>query len=191
MLVTWPAIPRTLAVIMGPGDVTSADAVLRAMREQDELGRDAFLAKYGFKRATKFVAIHDGKEYDSKALLAAAHGFQHPDQGPLPNRFSGGDHTTNRLQALGFTIGSPAVGSPTVQFRHEDCEIFERYPKPVHWDEDNIPSEDQALFKSIWGRLKELATWVATTADIDVPLRPFSSHYLAKCPFTGSVELGV
>jgi hypothetical protein len=60
---------------MGLRDVRSREAVFRAMREQDALGREAFLAKYGFKRATKFVVVHDGKEYDSKALLAAAHGF--------------------------------------------------------------------------------------------------------------------
>jgi putative restriction endonuclease len=64
------------------------------MREYDELGRDAFLAKYGFKRSTKFVVIDSGREYDSKALLAAAHGFQYSEKGPLPNTFSGGEPTT-------------------------------------------------------------------------------------------------
>jgi hypothetical protein len=38
---------------MRPADVTSPDAVLRAMREYDELGQDAFLAKYHRKAATK------------------------------------------------------------------------------------------------------------------------------------------
>ena len=60
---------------MGPGDVTSRAAIESAMREYDDMGRDAFLAKYGFKRSTKFVVVHNGREYDSKALLAAAHGI--------------------------------------------------------------------------------------------------------------------
>jgi hypothetical protein len=90
------------------------------MREYDELGRDAFLAKYKFGRSTKFVVVDNGREYDSKALLAAAHGFQHPDEGPLPNNFSSGEQTTSRLRALGFTIASPAVASPGEQFRRQD-----------------------------------------------------------------------
>lgn len=61
---------------MGPADVTSRDAVVRAMREYDDLGQEAFLSKYGFRKSTKFVVIRDGHEYESKALLAAAHGFQ-------------------------------------------------------------------------------------------------------------------
>src|ERR1700753_2073883 len=127
---------------MGPRDVTSQDAVLSAMREQDELGRKAFLDKYGFKRATKFVVLHDGKEYDSKALLAAAHRFEHPELGPLPNNFSGGDQTTSRLRSLGFTVVQSVVQvadySPISGFRRADCAIFDRYPQPVHWNEASV-----------------------------------------------------
>lgn len=94
---------------MGPGDVTSRAAVESAMREYDEMGRESFLTKYGFKRSTKFVVVHNRREYDSKALLAAAHGFQHPDEGPLLNNFSGGEQTTARFRALGFTIVFPTT----------------------------------------------------------------------------------
>ncbi len=69
---------------MGPGDVTSRAAIESAMREYDGMGRDAFLARYGFRRSTKFVVVRHGREYDSKAVLAAAHGFQHPDEGMTP-----------------------------------------------------------------------------------------------------------
>jgi hypothetical protein len=34
--------------------LTSRDAVLAAVREFDELGRDAFLAKYGYDRALSY-----------------------------------------------------------------------------------------------------------------------------------------
>jgi KAP family P-loop domain len=166
---------------MGPGDVTSRDAVVRAMREYDELGQEAFLAKYGFGRSTKFVVADDGREYDSKALLAAAHGFQHPDEGPLRSSgFSGGEQTTSRLQALGFTITSPTVVAAGVQFRQEDCAVFERYPRRVHWDSENIRPEDQALFKDIWTRLKSLAGWLAGSTQIDLPLKPLTSSYQAN-----------
>jgi MoxR-like ATPase len=79
------------------------------MREYEELGRDAFLAKYGFKRSTKFVVVDNAREYDSKALLAAAYGFQYPEKGALSNTFSGGEPTTSRLRALGFKIVFPTA----------------------------------------------------------------------------------
>lgn len=168
---------------MGPADVTSRDAVLRAMREYDELGRDAFLAKYGFSRSTKFVVSDDGREYDSKALLAAAHGFQYPDQGALPNNFSGGEQTTSRLRTLGFTITSPSespIAPPSVGFSREDCAIFERYSRPLHWDDENVRPEDQARFKSIRNRLKSLAAWLASSARMDIRLKDFTSLYQAN-----------
>src|SRR5262245_33518147 len=43
-------------------------------------------------------------------------------------------HVTVRTPDGGF---APA-GSTTVQFGREDCAIFNRYPKPVHWDEENV-----------------------------------------------------
>lgn len=150
------------------------------MSEHEALGRDAFLAKYGFGKATKFVVVDGGREYDSKALLAAAHGFEHPDEGPLPNNFSGGDQTTSRLRALGFTVAAPSVSASPVRFGLEDCQLFERYAIPVHWNDQNVSAPDQALFKSIRDRLKELAAWLAANAPADVPLQPFASLYQAN-----------
>jgi MoxR-like ATPase len=151
------------------------------MREHDALGREAFLAKYGFGKATKFVVVDDGREYDSKAVLAAAHGFEHPDEGPLRvHDFSGGDQTTSRLRALGFTIAAPSVSPAPVRFGVEDCELFERYASPVHWNEENVSAQDQALFKSIRDRLKELAAWLASNAPVDVPLQAYTSLYQAN-----------
>jgi hypothetical protein len=150
------------------------------MSEYDELGRDAFLAKYGFGRSRTFVVADNGRKYDSKSLLAAAHGFEHPDEGPLRGSdFSGGEQTASRLRALGFTITSPAV-SPGIQFRSADCAVFERYPQRVHWDDKNVKPADQALFKDIWSRLKLLAGWLAVSTTIDIPLKPLTSSYQAN-----------
>ena len=48
--------------------LTSPEAVLEAMREFDELGREGFLAKYGYGPAKAFFVEQDGHLYDSKAL---------------------------------------------------------------------------------------------------------------------------
>ena len=58
---------------MALADVTR-EAVLAALAEHDQLGQDQFLDKYGFDRARLYVLVHDGKPYDSKAIVGAAHG---------------------------------------------------------------------------------------------------------------------
>jgi 5-methylcytosine-specific restriction protein A len=85
------------------GDVTRAD-VLAAVGEFDRLGRTVFLDSTGFGPARAYFLDHDGKLYDSKAIIGYAHGVR--TGVPLrPDDFSGGDQTVaRRLQALGFTV---------------------------------------------------------------------------------------
>jgi 5-methylcytosine-specific restriction protein A len=83
----------------------SRDAVLKAIAEYDSLGQDGFLERYGFDRARQYLLVHDGKRYDSKAIVGAAHGFL-PEEHPLTaGEFSGGEATVGRLlRRLGFTV---------------------------------------------------------------------------------------
>lgn len=94
---------------MALADLTSRDAVLAAIESFDTLGRDQFLARYGFGRSRDYEVVHNGKRYDSKAIVGAAHGHQHPSQGPLASDdFSGGGPTINKLQELGFEVARRA-----------------------------------------------------------------------------------
>jgi 5-methylcytosine-specific restriction enzyme A len=52
---------------MALSDLT-ASAVVKAIEEFDQLGRDSFLKKYGFGRARGYVLQKDGHSYDSKAI---------------------------------------------------------------------------------------------------------------------------
>ncbi|CAL9516304.1 hypothetical protein SUDANB108_03770 [Streptomyces sp. enrichment culture] len=88
----------------------SRESVLKAIAEHDELGREAFLARYGFGKALSYVLVHEGREYDSKAIAGVAHKW---DQGAvLPSdKFSGGkDHAAAWLKRLGFKV--KAVKNP-------------------------------------------------------------------------------
>lgn len=89
-------------------NITSQQPVLEAISEYDQLGREPFLRKYGFGKAQSYWLVYGGKRYDSKAILAAAHGFARPDLGPLrPTDFNGGKNTVKRkLEELGFTVSS-------------------------------------------------------------------------------------
>jgi MoxR-like ATPase len=86
--------------------LSKREAVLDALRECDQLGRAEFLEKYGFHEARSYWLVHEGRRYDSKAVVAAAHGFQFPEDGPLRSgEFSGGASTVQRkLESLGFEI---------------------------------------------------------------------------------------
>ena len=86
-------------------DLTDRSAVLAAIAEADELGEPEFLRKYGFEPPRQYLIDHDGRRYASKAILAAAHGIQFPQQAPLRSSdFSGGRETTDKARALGFII---------------------------------------------------------------------------------------
>src|ERR1700687_3141905 len=96
-------------------DLTESSAVLKAIEEAEALGRQAFLDKYGFGPSREYFVRHDGKLYDSKAIIGAAHGYQYPDRGPLRSSdFSGGEQTAQRkLGELGFTVAVEAASPET------------------------------------------------------------------------------
>lgn len=96
---------------MALADLTESTAVLKAIEEADSLGRQPFLDKYGFSPSREYFLRYEGKRYDSKAIVGAAHGYQRPDLGPLkPNAFSGGEQTVQKkLEQLGFNVETGAV----------------------------------------------------------------------------------
>lgn len=87
------------------GELT-ADAVLHAIEEFDALGREAFLAAYGFRPARSYFLEHDGRRYDSKAIAGVAHKFVDPHGEALSaDAFSGGEATVAaKLRELGFVV---------------------------------------------------------------------------------------
>jgi hypothetical protein len=91
-------------------ELTDRAAVFKAIAEYDHVGREVFLERYGFGRSRGYVLRFDGKDYDSKAIAGAAHGYQFPDRGPLRSvDFSGGEQTVQRkLEELGFEVVSPS-----------------------------------------------------------------------------------
>jgi len=95
-------VPRTLSELSDPA------AVQAALDEFLRLGQQAFLARYGFGRASGYVVRdpRSGQWADSKAISGVAIGNQFPANGPLlASQFSGGITTVVRcLSALGFEV---------------------------------------------------------------------------------------
>lgn len=92
-------------------DIT-ASAVLQAIEEFDGRGRDAFLETHGFGRARRYLLEHDGKFYDSKAIVGVAHGYVDGQEVLEAGEFSGGEgHAVPLLRQLGFTVVEEAASA--------------------------------------------------------------------------------
>lgn len=107
---------------MPPSDV-SRSYIVSALQEYDLIGRAAFLYKYGFGYSTKYFLVHDGKHYESKAILGAALAL---DQGLADNgsaaSFSGGESATVRpLRSLGFEV----VESPVLLVADDEGKPYD------------------------------------------------------------------
>ena len=84
--------------------LTSRDAVIAAIHEYNQLGKKAFLKKYGFGEARSYFLIHDEKEYDSKAIAGVAYKNQFGTLLAAAD-FSGGHATVQKkLNSLGFVV---------------------------------------------------------------------------------------
>jgi hypothetical protein len=95
-------------------------AVIQAIQEFDDLGRDAFLKTYGYGEADGYWLLYDeGRydRYDSKAIVGVA--FRHVAgiERPLrPNEFSGGRATVlPALKRLDFDVEVDANAAPRVR----------------------------------------------------------------------------
>lgn len=78
-------------------DVTRK-AILLAMIEYNEMGREAFLSKYGYKRANRFYIVKGRRRFDSKAIIGVAAGLR-------CNEFSGGAATIGPVcKRTGFKL---------------------------------------------------------------------------------------
>jgi hypothetical protein len=95
-------------------ELTDAAAVRRAAEEYRNLGKTAFRERYGFGAVQRYWAVVDGQLHDAKAIVGAAYGYQHPNQGPLRHeQFNGGEAGANQaLLRLGFAVVSSRPSTP-------------------------------------------------------------------------------
>jgi len=84
------------------GEITR-DAVDAAMSEAIRMGREAFLENSGFKYATKYLLVHDGRLFDPKAMIGVAHGYV-PDRDRLQSKEFDATEAIHRLRQLGYEV---------------------------------------------------------------------------------------
>ena len=144
--------------------ITDRTAISRALEEFDRLGREAFLAKYGFGRSRRFFVKHRGKLYDSKAIVGAAHGYQWPKVGALgPDDFHGGEATVQKtVERLGFEM--EVLSFPLLVPRtSEALSIGELYTR-----EDlqaAFAIKDATLFNGVFRLKGSSSVWLFVTSE--------------------------
>jgi len=87
-----------------PWDHVTYTDVVRAMKEYDRLGPEAFFSAYGFGPTTTYDLIWDERRYPPKAILGTAYEFA-TGQRLTSGDFEGGKSGAIKvLGKLGFTI---------------------------------------------------------------------------------------
>lgn len=90
-------------------NLLTRSAVLKAVAEFDNLGREKFLAKYGFGKARDYFLAIGERRYDSKAIAGAAYGFIPKGKARGPYELIGGmNDAAAKLIGLGFEIVPPS-----------------------------------------------------------------------------------
>lgn len=85
----------------------SKEAVDLALRQFDLLGKDRMLELYGGGHSTRWYIRHNGKHYDQKLVLRAAHALSGLGAlPPGPETFTAGD-ARRWLNRLGFKVVDP------------------------------------------------------------------------------------
>ncbi|MFF8292593.1 HNH endonuclease [Streptomyces sp. NPDC016309] len=114
----------------------SRDDILKTLAEYDNLGREAFLDRYGYGEASTYMLVHDGKEYDSKAIAGVAHKHQHGAALTRKQLSGGVGHAVDWLKREGFTV----VASRSPKWTRDElilaCDLVVRNG----WE--GLPAED-------------------------------------------------
>ena len=117
---------------MGLQEITR-EAVLAAIDEYDRLGQEAFLHNYGFQHARMYVLVHNGKRYDSKAIVGVAHRFLPGQEALGASEFSGGKASVGQLLGrLGFHVEGDAE-QPVDMLAQRDGSSRPQASRPGDW----------------------------------------------------------
>ena len=109
---------------MAISEINKPESVIQAVKEFDLIGRDAFLSKYGFSPSKVYFLKLKDKEYDSKAILGAAHLIE-TGKSIEPSEFSGGEPTVRKFNQLGFSITTKLPDYTKLKKSHVDAAIQE------------------------------------------------------------------
>lgn len=155
-------------------------AVHKAIIEFDSVGRETFLKKYGFGKARSYMLVHEGKRYDSKAIIGVAYGYETPSAGPLsPADFSGGASSVKVwLEALGFTVDTDNSVEPK-EATQPASKLMPLPPAISDRSKVNNPYDDRPSVDDACATLHDLVNCLPRLSfPIDFSLIPDNGIYI-------------
>ncbi|MCY1351450.1 hypothetical protein D9M69_377150 [compost metagenome] len=136
----------------------SPAAIQAAMDEFSQLGRVAFLKRYGFGKSRDYLVRNPrtGELCDSKAIVGVAFGKQFPNQGVLgAEDFSGGEATVlPLLQSLGFEVHRIGEDWSEDEVQSTVADYFEMLRLEADGLAYNKSAHNEMLRKQLNGRSK-------------------------------------
>jgi 5-methylcytosine-specific restriction enzyme A len=165
--------------------------ILQAVAEYDRLGQARFLGKYGFGVARSYRLVVDGKSYDSKAIVGAAHGFLPGQKALAASDFSGGAATVGRLLSrLGFEVTQTVPGLTTGELI-EQLSTLRRYRSP----DGRLALYQPLTLLWAFGRahrgLARMAEWPETEAALGEFLKRHKEHPRPHYPVAALYHAGL
>ena len=103
-------------------------AVIKAIKEFDELTRDRFLQKHKYGRAKEWFIQHEGRRYDAKAIAGVAHRYLEPGRRILEAdefKTGRGSRALERLKELGFEVESANIAPEDASSKPFDPSNYE------------------------------------------------------------------
>ncbi|MFB7718082.1 HNH endonuclease [Nocardia sp. NPDC056100] len=125
------------------------EAVLAAIAECDQVGRSAFLARYGLKSAREYFLLYNGRAYDTKAIVGVAHSLVAESRVRPPGAPSG-IVAASRLRGLGFEV------SAKMEWRTEElilaCDLLyqNNWREIPLWESFGLVKPLSRLLRSQW-----------------------------------------
>ena len=91
--------------------------ILQALAEYDTRGGEQFLEVYGFGASRNYPLVHEGRSYDSRAILGVAHRFA-TGRLATPDEFNSGTQgAVAILRKRGFEVSEPVSVLPATPVR--------------------------------------------------------------------------
>ena len=157
---------------MSLSDIKSQKPVLKAIAEYDRLGADRFLEKHGFGRSVSYWLVHNGRKYDSKAIIGAAHGYVRRGLGHLKaSDFKGGEPVKRKLERLGFWIEVGDSTASAINLTSDRFTLDKIYTRNDLRGLFNIT--DATLNTGVFQHKKTSSVWLFVTQEKTADRTPY------------------
>ena len=131
--------------------------VLQAIGEYDTRGSEEFLALYGFEPTPGYPLVHEGREYDSMALLGVAHRHATGRLAPPSEFHDGPQGAADLLRKRGFEVAEPVPAPAAVR------------PRAARTTRAAVPRTPSTRTPSTRTAAREIAAAICPTCSMALP----------------------